>query len=127
MNHPVQKYMLRTPRWKFVYTQPGGIEELYDSEREEYELHNLATSPEHTEILTDLRQRLTIPGFIEGHGHFVGLGDSKMMLDLRLAKTWKDVTDQVARVARSAPAGQWIIGRGWHQCGGTAERYHHLD
>jgi hypothetical protein len=63
----------------------------------------------------DLRHRLTIPGFIEGHGHFVGLGESKMMLDLRLAKTWKDVTDQVARAVRSSLPGQWIIGRGWHQ------------
>ena len=63
----------------------------------------------------DLRGRLTVPGFIEGHGHFVGLGESKMMLDLRSAKTWKEITNQVEQASRSAPPGQWIMGRGWHQ------------
>ncbi len=36
----------------------------------------------------DLKGRLAIPGFIEGHGHFTALGASKMMLDLRDAKNW---------------------------------------
>jgi predicted amidohydrolase YtcJ len=31
----------------------------------------------------DLGGQLAIPGFIEGHGHFVGLGRSKMMLARR--------------------------------------------
>ena len=34
----------------------------------------------------DLNGHLAIPGFIEGHGHFMGLGESKMMLNLRDAK-----------------------------------------
>ena len=36
----------------------------------------------------DLGGRLAIPGFIEGHGHFMGLGSSKMVLNLRDAKNW---------------------------------------
>src|SRR5579872_1921620 len=36
----------------------------------------------------DLAGRLAIPGFIEGHGHFTGIGQSKMSLNLRDAKTW---------------------------------------
>jgi predicted amidohydrolase YtcJ len=35
-----------------------------------------------------LHGRLTIPGFIEGHGHFLGLGASKLMLDLTAATSW---------------------------------------
>src|ERR1700693_1449463 len=31
----------------------------------------------------DLGGRLAILGFIEGHGHFMGLGSSKMILNLR--------------------------------------------
>src|SRR4051794_19785326 len=31
--------------------------------------------------------RFVMPGFIEGHGHYVSLGQSKMMLDLTKAKS----------------------------------------
>jgi predicted amidohydrolase YtcJ len=63
----------------------------------------------------DLQGKLAIPGFIEGHGHFTGLGHSRMMLDLTTAKTWDDIIQQVAAAARKTPEGQWITGRGWHQ------------
>jgi len=62
-----------------------------------------------------LQGRLAMPGFIEGHGHFVGLGHSKMMLDLRGAKSWDDIVRQVETAARTAAPGAWIVGRGWHQ------------
>ena len=42
----------------------------------------------------DLRGRLAIPGFIEGHGHYTGLGESKLILDLTKAKTWDDIVAQ---------------------------------
>lgn len=58
---------------------------------------------------------LAIPGFIEGHGHFVGIGDSAIQLDLRTASSWQDIVDQVRAAAAATPAGQWIRGRGWHQ------------
>src|SRR5262249_55143622 len=38
-----------------------------------------------------LQGRLAIPGFVEGHGHFTGLGQSKMMLDLRKARSWDEI------------------------------------
>ena len=63
----------------------------------------------------DLDGRLAIPGFIEGHGHFVGLGRSKMILDLTKAETWNDIVRLVKDAAQKKPAGQWIVGRGWHQ------------
>lgn len=63
----------------------------------------------------DLQGRFAMPGFIEGHAHFLGLGQSKMMLDLRGAETWDQIVAQVAEAARITPAGQWIVGRGWHQ------------
>jgi len=59
--------------------------------------------------------RLVTPGFIEGHGHFVGLGQSLQMLDLAVADTWDDIVQQVREAAAQAEPGQWIIGRGWHQ------------
>ena len=69
---------------------------------------------EGTEVL-ELEGRLAVPGFIEGHGHFMGLGDSKIQLDLRAATVWQDVVDQVAAAVAEASPGDWIRGRGWHQ------------
>jgi predicted amidohydrolase YtcJ len=63
----------------------------------------------------DLKGRLAIPGFIEGHGHFTGLGASKMMLDLRDAKNWDDIVAMVAAAAKEAKPGTWILGSGFHQ------------
>lgn len=63
----------------------------------------------------DLEGRLAIPGFIEGHGHFMGLGQSKLQLDLTTARTWDDIVAMVAEAAASASPGEWIEGRGWHQ------------
>jgi hypothetical protein len=63
----------------------------------------------------DLHGMLAVPGFIEGHGHFTGVGDFRMGLDLREASTWNDIVAQVARAAAQAKPGEWIVGRGWHQ------------
>jgi len=63
----------------------------------------------------DLRGRLAIPAFIEGHGHYLGLGESKMVLDLTKAKNFDDIVAQVATAVEVAPRGSIVEGRGWHQ------------
>ncbi len=63
----------------------------------------------------DLAGRLVVPGFIETHGHFAGLGDARMILDLTTARTWDEIVELVGAAARRAPPGSWIRGRGWHQ------------
>ena len=63
----------------------------------------------------DLNGHLAIPGFIEGHGHFMSLGESKMMLNLRDAKSWDQIVAMVAAAAKEAKPGEWIVGGGWHQ------------
>jgi predicted amidohydrolase YtcJ len=68
-----------------------------------------------TTKVIDLNGHLAIPGFIEGHGHFMGLGESKMMLNLRDAKSWDQIVAMVAAAAKEAKPGEWIEGRGWHQ------------
>ena len=52
--------------------------------------------------LIDLAGRLAIPGFIEGHGHFMSLGNSKMILNLTGANTWQEIVEMVAASAREA-------------------------
>jgi predicted amidohydrolase YtcJ len=63
----------------------------------------------------DLRGRLALPGFIEAHGHFLGLGELRLGLDLSGARSWKEVVALVAARARAARPGAWVVGRGWHQ------------
>ncbi len=67
-----------------------------------------------TEII-DLGGALTIPGLIESHGHFTGLGQSKTVLDLTKVRSWDDIVALVAEAVQSAKPGDWILGRGWHQ------------
>ena len=63
----------------------------------------------------DLQGRLAIPGFIEGHGHYMGLGQSKLQLDLTKARNWDDIVAMVRAASAKAKPGDWILGRGWHQ------------
>ncbi len=63
----------------------------------------------------DLEGRLAIPGFEEGHGHFMGIGNSKLILDLTKPKNWDEIVAMVADAAKKAKPGEAIYGRGWHQ------------
>ncbi len=65
--------------------------------------------------VVDLAGQTAIPGFIEGHGHFNGIGEGKLNLDLMSTKSWEEIVHQVALAVERAKPGQWIIGRGWHQ------------
>lgn len=67
-----------------------------------------------TEVI-ELNGRLTLPGFIEGHGHFLSLGRAQQILDLASAERWEDIVAQVAVAVDAAENGDWILGRGWHQ------------
>ncbi len=65
--------------------------------------------------LIDLGGRLAIPGFIESHGHFTGIGRAKMQLDLMKVKNWDEIISMVAEAVKNVQPGEWIQGRGWHQ------------
>ena len=69
---------------------------------------------ENTQII-DLQGAFAMPGFIEGHGHFNGLGSSLQNLNLMNTKSWAEIVGLVAEKAKSAKPGDWIEGRGWHQ------------
>jgi predicted amidohydrolase YtcJ len=67
-----------------------------------------------TEVI-DLQGQLAIPGFIEGHGHFTGVGEAELNLKLMPTTSWDQIVSMVAAAAKTAKPGEWIIGRGWHQ------------
>jgi predicted amidohydrolase YtcJ len=65
--------------------------------------------------IIDLEGKLAIPGFIDSHGHFTGIGQSKLELDLTKAKNWDEIVAMVKDAVQKAKPGEWILGRGWHQ------------
>lgn len=62
----------------------------------------------------DLNGQLVIPGFIEGHAHFTGVGEAQLNLKL-MTTSWEEIVRLVGDAAKAAKPGEWIIGRGWHQ------------
>jgi predicted amidohydrolase YtcJ len=79
---------------------------------DESEMNNYAD--EKTEII-DATGSFVMPGFIEGHGHFSGLGKSLQELNLLKTTSWDEIVKLVEKKARDAKPGEWITGRGWHQ------------
>ena len=69
---------------------------------------------EMTQVI-ELDGQLAIPGFIEGHGHFLGVGNAQMQLRLMDTQNWEEVVSMVAAAVEQAQPGQLIRGRGWHQ------------
>jgi len=67
-----------------------------------------------TEVI-DLDGQLAIPGFIDSHGHFLGIGNAKMQLDLMNVANWDEIVTMVEVAVSDAPPGELIPGRGWHQ------------
>ncbi len=67
-----------------------------------------------TEVV-NLKGQFAMPGFIEGHGHFSGIGEGKLNLELMNTRSWDEIVHLVAEAVERAKPGQWIIGRGWHQ------------
>ncbi|HSM59308.1 MAG TPA: amidohydrolase [Longimicrobiales bacterium] len=69
---------------------------------------------EGTEVV-DLAGRTAIPGFIESHAHYTGVGRASLQLDLMDVANWDEVVSMVAAAVAEAAPGELIAGRGWHQ------------
>jgi predicted amidohydrolase YtcJ len=67
-----------------------------------------------TEVI-DLKGQLAIPGFVESHGHFTGVGLAQLDLNLMKTTSWQEIVGRVEQAVTKAKPGQWIYGRGWHQ------------
>lgn len=63
----------------------------------------------------ELNGRTATPGFIEGHGHLMGIGYNELELDLMQTKSFDEIVSMVKAAAEKAQPGAWITGRGWHQ------------
>ena len=66
-------------------------------------------------ITIDAKGMFVMPGFIEAHGHFSGLGSSLQNLNFLRSRSWEDIVAMVGEKVQESEKGEWIIGRGWHQ------------
>ncbi len=67
-----------------------------------------------TEVV-ELKGATAIPGFIEGHAHYSGVGQAKLQLDLTKVANWDEIVAMVQAAVAQAQPGELITGRGWHQ------------
>ncbi len=63
----------------------------------------------------DLDGKTAIPGFIEGHAHFTGVGNANLQLDLTDVANWDEIIAMVEEAVAEAQPGELVRGRGWHQ------------
>jgi predicted amidohydrolase YtcJ len=60
------------------------------------------------------RGRTLLPGLIDAHGHFMGVGLQAMQLDLSGTRTLQEALERVRAYAAANPSPRWIVGRGWN-------------
>ncbi len=63
----------------------------------------------------DLAGATVVPGFIDAHGHLLGLGESLGNADLMGSTSKEDIIERLKQHAADLPEGQWLLGRGWDQ------------
>ncbi|MBT8232407.1 MAG: amidohydrolase [Bacteroidia bacterium] len=74
----------------------------------------LSLKTDDTKVI-DAHIQFVMPGIIEGHGHFCGMGASLQNLNFLQDTSWSDIEEKVKQKIANTPKGEWIIGRGWHQ------------
>jgi predicted amidohydrolase YtcJ len=81
-----------------------------------------------TEVV-DLGGRLVLPAFTDAHTHFAGFAISRSLVDLKDVAVLDEAVRRVGAAAARAPAGAWVVGRGWaHDLwGGTLPTRNLLD
>ena len=69
--------------------------------------------------ILDGNGKFVVPGFIDGHVHFLTGGFRLASVQLRDAKTPEEFASRIGEFAKSVPAGTWIQGGDWdHQLWG---------
>lgn len=65
--------------------------------------------------VVDLPGRKVIPGMVDAHLHFMGIGTALRTVDLVGTRSEAEAVARVAARARDVRPGEWILGRGWNQ------------
>lgn len=63
----------------------------------------------------NLDGRYVFPGLIEGHGHFMSLGEVVCGLDISGLESWEKVLEKTREyAANQSDQDGWLVGKGWH-------------
>ncbi|MFI5104065.1 MAG: amidohydrolase, partial [Terriglobales bacterium] len=65
-----------------------------------------------TEVI-DLGGHFVMPGFNDAHVHLGSGGFEKLNVDLVGTKSLDEMKERIAARAKTAGAGEWVVGRGW--------------
>lgn len=62
--------------------------------------------------IVDLKGAVLLPGFIDGHSHFVGTANSMTQCDLSSCREFQDIVDAMRkfREKRNIPEDEWLVG-----------------
>jgi predicted amidohydrolase YtcJ len=71
----------------------------------------------------DLHGRAVTPGLIDAHCHLYGLGADLEQVSIRDLPSEAATVKVMAEAAKTAPADQWLIGRGWDQNRWPGQRF----
>ncbi len=89
-----------------VIDDDGRVKELLDRKDKR---------PKEVDFRFDGKGRTLIPGFVDAHGHVMGLGFAALTLDLSATKSLAEAQAALREYAAKNPNRQWIIGGGWNQ------------
>ncbi|QJB70665.1 amidohydrolase family protein [Parasphingorhabdus halotolerans] len=89
-----------------VIDDDGKVKELLDRKDKR---------PKQVDYQFDGKGKNLIPGFVDAHGHVMGMGFAALTLDLSDTKSLAEAQQKLADYAKRYPERQWIIGRGWNQ------------
>ncbi len=71
--------------------------------------------PDRVDFRLDGLGRTLMPGFIDAHGHVMGLGFARMLLDLSDTRSLDEALARIKTFADENPGLPWIMGGGWNQ------------
>lgn len=89
-----------------VIDDEGRVKELLDRKDKR---------PKNVDFQFDGKGKTLIPGFVDAHGHVMGLGFSALTLDLSNTKSLAEAQEALREYAETYPNRPWIIGGGWNQ------------
>lgn len=71
--------------------------------------------PKQVDFQFDGEGKTLIPGFVDAHGHVMGLGFGALTLDLSKTNSLSEALDKISAYAQRYPNRRWILGGGWNQ------------